>query len=495
MKKIGIVFISLMVMSSQLLAMEGEMGYFGGASSGIGLPTTVENKQSKPTKVSKHTLPYKEVVYLTGKPVQLDGNIEIRPGKIDLTKGTGKYNENYVMKLTSSDGKDSLTRNITLETQFVYNEAIRQVVKTSKMTKWTEVVSVNGNTYQLDQKKSNFSKSIIEDSTPGVTYYKGDISYDAVYRDINAENSYLTMNVRGPIYGYDSNLSKTETHRRDISITGDNQDYFIEEIPTYTVRKDMEYGKNEPNAISFEGNFKEVISGSGSTTYNIMVGSSDLYTDELNGEFAVNGETKLEQLVAPKIANISNHPAKSDIEKLYSMDLIPIEPNKFNPNKVVTRGEFIEILVKALNIDLPEEKKSSSKDVKPVVFRDLKETDRCYRYAEAAYKSGLIGGGTFNKNEKLTRESMYTLMIRAIGLERMGSLTSGSSFLDDKNISDWAKASMYTASKLDILPVSSGYVFPKIEVNYAEFSALMVKYMDYLRYDLEKDYNEYIIMN
>lgn len=491
MKKYAIVFIGLMLLSNSVYAYDGEMGYFGGITAGVNLTTTIQNSQGKVKTPSKYSLPYKETLYITGKAVEIEGTIDFKPTNTDLSKTSGKYSESYVIKASSSDGKNTLTRSITLETQYLYRSDIKQVTKNSKMTKWSEIVSIDGKNYQLDQKKSNFYKSTIEDYTPGVMYYKGDIGYEAVYKDLNNGNSLTTVEVNSPIYGYSQQYSKSEVQNRDIKVTSPDGEYFITDTPSYVVNKEMQYSKSEPNAISIEGNYREIIGGTGNSTYTIIKGNEELFNGEYDGNTEIVSTSEMEQLALPKIANVKGHPAITDIEKLYSLQIIPKDSLKFSPNAIVTRGEYIEMIVKALGIKIPEEKKKSTKEPVKVIFSDLKDTDTVYKYALAAYNSGLISGGAFNKNQKLTREQFYTITVKALGLERLGISSSGlTPFLDDKNISGYAKSSVYAASKLGILPIENGYMYPKRELKYSEFSALMCKVIDYMRYDLQKDYTE-----
>lgn len=504
MKKLSAILLAFAMMSSSLYAFEGEMGYFGGISTGEKLPTTIEVAQSKQTRTSKYTLPYKENIYLTGRAVPVEGTIEVRPGSVDKDKGTGSYSETYAIKAQSPDGKDKVTRSITLETAYIYDTALGQMTKTSKVKKWTEIVVVGGQTYSLDPSQSHFSKSMLEDYTPGVMYYRGDISYEAVYRDVTNGNgtNYVSVAVSGPIYGYDQAFAKTETQKRNISIDKGDSQYYIQETPTYTVHKDIQYSVSEPGAISFAGNYKEMIRSEGNHTYTIYVGDPELYDKEKKGSMNITNTPKLEQLPIPSMPHMMSHPAKSDVEKLYSMKILSKDPAKFSPSQIVTRGEYIEMLVRALQIPLPEVKKTTTLLNKnqapaPIVFTDIKETDTIYPYAIAAYNAGLVSGGKFGGNTKLTRQDLYTLTVRAIGLERLGIGTGGAytPFVDDALIASYAKSSLYAASKLGLIASSNGYIFPKREVTFGEAAAILNQFIDYLRYDLQKDYSEKMMMN
>lgn len=503
MKKLGAVLLVLTLLSTNLYAIEGEMGYFGGISTGIKLQTTTELAQNKPKRVSKYILPYKENIYLTGKAVPVEGTIEVRPGKVDLEDGAGKYIETYIVKAQSADGKDQIARTLTLDTQYIYDANMRQMTKTSTIKKWTETIVVGGQTYTLDQNQSSFSKSMLEDYTPGVMYYRGDVQYEAVYRDVSngTGQNYITVSVGGPIYGYDHALAKTETQKRRISIDKGERQYYLEETPTLTVHKDIQYGANEPGAISFAGNYKEMIRSEGNHTYQIHIGDIGLYDKEKKGSMNVMNAPSIEQLPAPSLPQMNGHPAKSDVEKMYSMKIFTKDPSKFSPNQVVTRGDYITMLVRAMQLPLPETKKPSyssnkNKQSEPEVFKDLSKESTYHPYAMAAYNAGLISGGIFGANQPLTRESMYLLNVRLIGLERLGLGIGGmyTPFIDDAQIASHAKSSIYAATRLGLIPSANGYLFPKREVTYGEVAALLGQLMEYLRYDLQKDYNEKMMM-
>ncbi|WP_054743412.1 hypothetical protein [Cellulosilyticum ruminicola] len=315
MRKIFVLGLSFMLMTSSVYAAEGEMGYFGGISSGIKLKTSTALAQTNAKKVSKYTLPYKENVYISGKAETIEGTIEIKPGKdMDKEAGVGSYTESYVMRGQNATNTTKITRSITFETQYVYDATSKQARKVSTVKKWNETVIVNGTTYKLDSDKSSYTKSILEDYTPGVLYYRGDVQYDAVYASGN--DAEITVSVFGPIYGYEQAFAKSETQKRTITIDiGDGEGYSIEETPTYTVHRDIHYDKNEPTAISMSGNYKEIIRNEGVLSYNILQGSPELYDDELSGMVSVENTPTIEQLSVLTNLNLQGHPAETQIKK------------------------------------------------------------------------------------------------------------------------------------------------------------------------------------
>ncbi|OON97698.1 MAG: hypothetical protein ATN32_05345, partial [Candidatus Epulonipiscium fishelsonii] len=366
--------------------------------------------------------------------------------------------------------------------------------KSSEITAWTETVVAEGNTYTIDEELSSFSKSILEDRAPGVTYYSGDVYYNAVYTDVTGGDNKVTMQVDARVYGYDQAFAASEVQRRNISIdTGTNQ-YYIEETPTYTTYRDMLYSSNEPQAISLAGNYKEIARGSGIIQYNVLLGNDELQPADAVGTVIVEDSPRVEQLPIPSLSQLMGHPAKSDVERMYSMKVFDVNPRGFSANQPVTRGEYIEMLVKALQIPVP--KADDKKNPLPKgLFNDISEEHSLYPYAVAAYNAGLIQGGSVNPYEYLNREQMYVFNVRALGLERLGfgADSNYTPFLDDSKISPYAKNSIYAANKLGIIPADGGYLFPDKYVSYADCAAFLNSFFDYLRYDLQKDYNQYMM--
>ena len=505
MKKLALIAMSLALFASSTYAAEGEMSCFGGISTGIKMETLTALAQSDQKKPSKYTLPYKENIYLSGQAETVEGTIEIKPGDgIDKEEGEGTYTETYKISAKNSSGTCKVTRNITFSTQYIYDASLKQATKNTTIKKWSEIITVNGKTYQLDDDLSDFSKSILEDYTPGVLYYRGDVHYNAVYKEAgNKDGESISVTVSAPIYGYEQSYSKSETQQRTITVDlGNGTGYAIEETPTFNVYRDIEYGVNEPTAISMAGNYKEIMRSEGALSYNILQGSPSLYEEDAAGMVGVSNSPTIEQLSYPTTLNLAGHPAESQIKKMYSMKIFSQNAPYFSANAVVTKKEYVTMLVKALQLELPEEektsKRSSKKNKEEAInpFTDLAKTDANYRYAVAAYNAGLVDGGTFNGNSYLTREMLYVLNVRAIGLQRLGLATADTytAFVDDNLIGNWAKSSIYAAAKLGIVTSANGYVYPKKKVTYAECATFLDQFINYLRYDLQKDYIEKMLL-
>lgn len=489
MKKLVLIFLALVTMSGVTQGKEGEMGYFGGVSTGVKLPTFVELSQDKRKSASRYEEQYKELIYITGRPEEVSGTISIRPGEVNKEKGTGKYTESYLIRAQNEDASVKLIRNVSLSTEYVYNAQVNQSTKVSTVSSWTETLTVRGQTYVLDRGRSSFSKSMLEDYMPGVTYYRGDVQYEAVYRNVS-NNNYVSIKVNSPVYGFDHAYAKSETQKRTIFIDNGDAQFYIEETPNYTAYKDIRYGKNEPDAISMRGNYKEFMRREGFLNYNIIKGSVDLLKKDTVGSIGLTTSPEVEQLVVPSLARIIGHPSESDIRRMFGVGAISGDVGTYAPNKQITRKEYVSMLVGALQIQVPAERELKKRE-NP--FLDVKEVDPMYASLLAAADAGLISEGRVNGSSLVTLEQATTLNIRALGLSRFGSGGIQTPFLDDYQLSSWAKPSVYAAYHLGLIGEGVSYFNPKKIITHADAATLINRLLNYMRYDLQKDYNQTIV--
>lgn len=132
--------------------------------------------------------------------------------------------------------------------------------------------------------------------------------------------------------------------------------------------------------------------------------------------------------------------AEDSIQNLLDKGIISkSSDNKYRPDDMITRSEFVKLIVCALY----DAKESASSE-----FADVNTDDWCYGYISIATKYGLVNGredGSFGKNDYITRQEMATVIYRAI-LNKNIDLPSGLSeyaYGDDAAISDYAKEAVY----------------------------------------------------
>lgn len=137
--------------------------------------------------------------------------------------------------------------------------------------------------------------------------------------------------------------------------------------------------------------------------------------------------------------------------------------NSYEPARSVTRAEFTALLVRALK--LTDEGTTSFADV---------DTNAWYAgEINAAVKAGLIHGRSetvFGPNEKITREEMTALVVRAYEFKHgASSSVTGSVFNDESQMSTWAISDVSKAAKLGLVQGRGDNMFvPKGISNRAE---------------------------
>jgi len=488
-----IIVLLLLVTLEKTYAAEGEIGFFGGVSEGEYLPKTIEKyvdvKQNKaPTYV------YKEVVFMSGIPIEVTGTITVTIGTMDLIKNpSGTYKEQYVISAENVEKGIVLKRNLQLSTAYYLKEGEykKQIIKNSYLTSWTESITTDGGSYTLDPTTAIFSKATVEDITPGVTYYSTTLSYSGTFKDADGKKIFLA--VGGDIYGYRQPWSKVETQHLNMGIQstelGLSMD--IKLNPRLEAKKTIYYDENQPFPISFGGTYNQRMEREGTLDYEILSYHKELTPSQLKNSLLLTTANQVEKLPIPEgLDFIEGHWAEDDFKKLYSMEILTGTPHQGLQFEAMSRGDYVKALCLALDIDTaPYENLKSDA---PKIFGDVPFDHPLYPYIMAAYNSKLVKGTgeNFDLNVPITREEAFVVYIRVIGLERLGVTNSPTTpFVDDKNISAWAKREIVAGYRLGIIKgTAEGKVLPKQWISKAEAAAIVNRLVDYLRTEIGTDY-------
>jgi len=149
----------------------------------------------------------------------------------------------------------------------------------------------------------------------------------------------------------------------------------------------------------------------------------------------------------------------------------------FAPKDSMTRGEFSTIIVKALDLDLVNEK----------LFYDVNEDDWFYPYVGAASKYGIVNGvspNKFNPYGKITREEAVTILarlakIKGLNTENIGNVRDVlSEFEDYVSISKWAMGSVAFFVNEGIVDSTSMDFNAKEYVNRSEVADMLFKTLE-----------------
>ncbi len=167
--------------------------------------------------------------------------------------------------------------------------------------------------------------------------------------------------------------------------------------------------------------------------------------------------------------DIQNHENLKAIEELAIRGIINGKTEKtYCPDETMTRAEFASLVVRALG--LPE--KNTDK------FDDVTDADWFNSYVNTAFSYGIINGvseNRFNPNEKITREELATMLLRAAKLCGKDEEATEDSvrntlaqFSDYIQASGWAKTALAFCYSNEIFDSTVIEIEPKTQTTRAE---------------------------
>jgi len=459
---------------------------------------------------------YEEVIFLSGEPIKFSGSFTVSEReKADEKTVTYKFN-----KLTPQDKTidATLTRSITYETIYTNRNDKGQTIGQTTVTKYSEKIKISDTTYELEDYQ--FSKSDVIDNRPASDFYSGNMK-GRKYYTINRNEGEVIVEITGGNVGYKNFWGNTETQIIDYNITSernveteDDESETVQWQGTVSVQtsdsqtKTLKYTENEADYSSFNGGHIRITNSDMVSKYEYNL--PKINNGEVNDKKRDRGTIylnqtmvpKLERLIIPKFRDVKGHWAEEYIEKLYSLDVFDEESQFFSPELAATRLEFTKAVVRACDIrpDFEEKKTSSRRNTTVEIspFTDVQTEDSNYQYVKDAVNKKIITGVTetlFQPSEPLTRAQAITIMIRALGFESKapnpGYYTS---FDDDSKIPNWARDSIYVARELNLIQGDTyNRVNPSKVMTKAEASAMLVRFLEFLEKDLQRDYRENII--
>lgn len=460
---------------------------------------------------------YEEVVFITGKPIKFIGTVKVTErDKKDTSTVTYKMDlkAEDTTKFTKADYK----KTVSYDTDYSDHSGIGQTTARTMIGKSSESIVVDDIKYTLDDYQ--FSKSYAIDNRAASDFYSGDITGRKYYKVSGGAEGSVIVDIGGTNSGYENFWGGTETQTIDHTITsnivgeeGTEENAEPEEEKSYitgqwtgtvsfktsdSLTKSLKYSTNDANHSSFDGGHVKVTEKEEVSRYRYNLPSG-------RGTINLNAKNvpQLERLIIPKFRDVNGHWAEENIKKLYSLDVFDGSQSFFLPNTPMNRLDFTKAIVKSCDIRGNEEpKKSNKKPKEEAIFTDLSVNHKDYQYVKSAVEKGIIAGTqdnfgdrTFSPDRNLTREQAITILIRALGFENRapnpGYVTS---FTDDTNISNWSKDSIYMAQEIGLIQGDpSNRVNPQKELTRAEASTLVVKFLEFLESDLQRDYRENII--
>ncbi|MDK2933976.1 MAG: hypothetical protein PWP27_1786 [Clostridiales bacterium] len=478
---------------------------------------------------------YEEIVFITGEPIKFVGKYTITERERDDEKTITYYFRSLKPEDSTIDA--TLNKRITFVTTYNRrNDKGQTIADTVVNGRATETIQIGNDRYTLED--IQFSKSDVIDNRPASDFYAGNIKMRKIY-SINNGQGKVTVDATGSNVGYQNFWGNTETQMLDYVITYDrqvtvagaedetSQTYDLSWQGTVKVQvsdsttKELKYSDNEANFSSFKGGYIRVTNREIVSKYHYNLPKMIEVEYGYNVAKIENGAPhksrrtedsialskkmvpKLERLIVPKFRDTGGHWAQKYIEKLYSLDVFDEDSQFFTPDAPMTRQEFTRGIIKACNIrPTLEEKKptyrSRNQPKEESPFKDVNVEDPDYEYIKDGVDKGIIKGASkdlFKPGDPLTRAQAITILVRALGFENKapnpGYYTS---FSDDHKIPGWAKDSIYVAAEVGLINGDEyNNVNPNKPMSRAEASAMLVRFLEFLEKDLQRDYRENII--
>lgn len=132
--------------------------------------------------------------------------------------------------------------------------------------------------------------------------------------------------------------------------------------------------------------------------------------------------------------------AKDYINAFYSAGYINgVGENRFEPNRTITREEFLKLLVSALDLPLT--------DKAELTFGDVPQDAWYYDYIAAAVALGITNGqsaSSFGTGSPISRQDMCVMAVKAASIKNITLTSQETNFADSAQIASYAKDSVNT---------------------------------------------------
>ena len=170
--------------------------------------------------------------------------------------------------------------------------------------------------------------------------------------------------------------------------------------------------------------------------------------------------------------DISGHWAKQAIDYVVGKGyFFGLSNTEFGPNKSITRGQFVTVLGRMLNVNTSIYNSQNFNDVKSSMYYSS--------YIAWANKMGIVSGvgqGRFAPDKELTREEMAVIMSKFLKVSNKNLNAKGNSngFMDDGKIESWAKEAVKEMARLGVVNgIGDGNFAPKSPFTRAQVAQVL----------------------
>ena len=458
---------------------------------------------------------YREIVWVTGEPVEVSGTLKFSASSARGGKATIKC----TYQLENAARGIDLKRSLTLEA--AETASGRQIIYTAYVKSASETITVsqagskNKTTFRLVKDGYQFSYSAVLDQQPAVGYFSSNWIGRKTY-EINKGEGTLTVDLSGEGVGYSHAWGEAETRSVQISLAAEPSGN--SEQPAwngaaslslaFNCTRDLTYVPNEPAVISFAGGYVKTETRESILDYSydlpLTPGKSE--RTEGSGRIKLNAVPLCERLPVAGLKDVRGFWAEDEIGRMVSLGALR-GGEYFGARLPLSRAEFARGLaqvggISALPGSAPGSAGASGKTAvagnSAPFFSDLPASHPDGPYVLALVQQGVmqgVGGTRFNPEGTLTRAQAATAIVRMLGLQGMApNFPYRTSFADDRDIPAWARDAVYVAAQLNLLKGDPAGAFrPQDEITRAEGAVLLERLRSYLAHDLKYHYREQIL--
>ncbi|RNB55870.1 S-layer protein [Brevibacillus gelatini] len=201
------------------------------------------------------------------------------------------------------------------------------------------------------------------------------------------------------------------------------------------------------------------------------------FLDATTGEWRSASSGKVLNLHRPTPLDLKGHPAEKELSLMYEYEALSLEDGKILPQKPITRGEMIEMLMISLNQGRHYPVYSLERKA---TFSDVANDSRFFSAVEGAVDRGLLdkNASKLNPDEPINREELADMIVRALGYKKLTDYPGmfQSPLTDIGNTKH--RASIIIATTLGIVPTDKTKFQPQGAVSRADAAVTFTRFLE-----------------
>lgn len=201
------------------------------------------------------------------------------------------------------------------------------------------------------------------------------------------------------------------------------------------------------------------------------------YLDAVTGEWRSQASGKVVNLHRAEPADLKGHPAEKELSLMYEYDALSLIDGKILPDRQITRGEMVEMLMISLNNGryypvYGAERKAT--------YSDVANGSRFFSAVEAAVDRGLLdkNASKLNPDEPINREELADMIVRALGYSNLANYSG----MFQSNLTDISgskhRGAIVIATTLGIIPTDKTAFHPQAAVSRADAAVAFTRFLE-----------------